>query len=329
MLTTRTPLRVSFFGGGTDYPEYFRRFPGAVLGTAINKYIYISSLPLESIVGFNFRLSYSINEEVKDVGDIKHPVFRALLQQFKIDAGWNFSVMASLPSGSGLGSSSSFTVGLIKLLSSMQSMNLTRYDLAQMAINVERNILKENVGIQDQIHAAFGSLNRYDFSGADFTITPVRMHSDMRDALNTSMYLVFSGVERRATNIAKEQIAATEEKKIDRQLSHLHKLVEQSQAVLEAHDADVGLRELGKMLDDAWMTKRSLSSAITTPAVDNLYEAAKASGALGGKLCGAGGGGFFFLLIAKGNEAAVAERIKPLTLIPISMDETGCMILQK
>jgi D-glycero-alpha-D-manno-heptose-7-phosphate kinase len=327
MITTRTPLRVSFFGGGTDYPEYFERYPGAVIGTTINKYIYISSLQLEPIVGFDYRLSYKINEEVTTLDEIKHPVFRSLLKEFNIKPGWNFSVMSSLPSGSGLGSSSAFTVGLIRLLSEMQGTNLTRYDLARKAINIERVVLQENVGVQDQIHATFGSMNRYDFSGKDFKISPVRMSYEMREAINRSMYLVFIGGERRATQIVTEQVSATKEKKIDKELSSLYRMVDNCQELMERSDVSLALKQLGLYMDEAWQTKKKLSSVVSNSQVDEFYETAKSAGAMGGKLCGAGGSGFFLLLIDRDRLPEVARKISPLKLIPISMDDSGCTLI--
>ncbi len=191
MLSSRTPLRVSFFGGGTDYPEYFRHHPGAVLGTAIDKHVYISALRLEPFIGYGYRFSYRINEEVHSLDEVQHPVFREVLKSLDIGTGWrNFGVLSSLPARSGLGSSSAFTAGLLKLVSHLRNERWTRYDLARTAIAFERDVLRENVGIQDQLHAAFGGLNRYDFHGDNLTITPIRLTTSVRDALNASMYLV-------------------------------------------------------------------------------------------------------------------------------------------
>ncbi len=327
MLTSRTPLRVSLFGGGTDYPEYFSRYPGAVLGTAIDKYIYISCLRLERFVGFGYRLSYRINEEVQTLAEMQHPVFRTVLGMHDIGPGWNFSSMSSLPSNSGLGSSSSFTVGLINLVSRMKNLGYTRYDLASMAIDVEREKLKEIVGIQDQLHAAFGSLNRYDFTGNDFTITPVRLKHEVRDALNNSMYLVHTGIERHTSQTVDDQVQKTKDKVIDKPLEHMYNLVGEAQKVLEKDDAELVLREIGRMLDDGWQTKRSLSAKISNPEIDAIYATAMQHGALGGKLCGAGGGGFFLLLIPHHARNAISEALGHRELIPIRMDDTGSTII--
>lgn len=327
MLSSRTPLRVSFFGGGTDYPEYFTRYPGAVLGTSIDKYIYINSLKLERFIGYAYRLSYRINEEVSTIDEIQHPVVRAVLKMLNIEPGWNLSVMSSLPSRSGLGSSSSFTVGLLRLLGHIKGIGYTRYDLAQTAIHVERDLLKEQCGIQDQLHAAFGSLNRYDFTDKDFRITPIRLNSEVRDALNNSMYLVHTGIARYASETVEDQVKRTSAKTIDKPLSHLYELVSQGQRLLESHHAESVLTDLGKMIDDGWQTKRSLSPNVSSPAIDAIYEAATKAGALGGKLCGAGGGGFFLLIVPQERKAKVAQALGERELIPIRMDDGGSVIV--
>ncbi|MGJ0392539.1 MAG: GHMP kinase [Methylocystis sp.] len=327
MLTTRTPLRVSFFGGGTDYPQYFERFPGAVLGAAIDKHIYISALKLEPFIGYNYRLSYRVNEEVSRLDEIQHPVFREVFRHWNVGPGWNFGVLSSLPSRSGLGSSSTFVVGLLKLVAHMRGENWTRYDLAQAAIHVERDLLHENVGIQDQLHASFGGLNRYDFGDNGLTIRPLRLHTDVRDRLNQSMFLVHTGIARYASEIVEDQVRKTAEKKIDQPLHHLYELAFQGTDLLEQQNADVVMRDLGKMLHDGWMTKRALSPNVSTPDIDALYDAALANGALGGKLCGAGGGGFLFVLALPESLPRLAAALGGHTLIPIRIDESGTTLI--
>ncbi|QUD87010.1 GHMP family kinase ATP-binding protein [Phenylobacterium montanum] len=327
MITTRTPLRVSFFGGGTDYPEYYENHAAAVLGTAIDKYVHISAVPLERFMGYGFRLSYRIIEEVQEIDEIEHPVFREVFRMLGLERGWNIGVLTSLPSRSGLGSSSSFTVGLLKLIGHLKNISYTRYDLAQTAIHVEREILKENVGVQDQLHATFGSLNRYDFDGQQYRITPVRLRADVRDAINESMYLVHTGIARFASETVKEQIENTKSGKIEKSLDHLYTMVGQGQSLLESQRGDHVLKDLGGMLHDAWSTKRSLSKTVSTPLIDELYDAALAAGALGGKLCGAGGGGFLLLLIPPERRDAVAAALGERQLIPIRMDDSGSTLI--
>jgi D-glycero-alpha-D-manno-heptose-7-phosphate kinase len=328
LLTSRTPLRVSLFGGGTDYPEYFRQYKGAVIGTAIDKYIYTSAIRLERFMGYSWRLAYRTTEEVQEISEIEHPMFRAALDYMKIEKGWNFSVLTALPSRSGLGSSSSFAVGLVKLLGAMKGINYTRHDLVSLATYLEREVLNENVGVQDQMHASYGGFNRYEFSGGDFAIYPVRMHSEVRDALNSSMYLVHTGVQRFASEILKEQMAKTKEKRIVKELDHLYQLVQAGHVLLEGRDAEKTIRELGSLLHEGWMTKRSLSTAISSPEIDAIYHAARAGGALGGKLCGAGGGGFFLMLVPPGKRESVQKELGERELIPIQIDDSGSTIIR-
>lgn len=324
--TSRTPLRVSFFGGGTDYPEYFSRYRGAVLGCAIDQHIYISALRMERFIGYAYRLSYRIIEEVNEHDEIEHPVFREVFKWLKLDKGWNFGVLSSLPARSGLGSSSSFTVGLLNLLSHIQGLNYTRHDLARTAINVERDILRENVGIQDQIHAAYGSLNRYEFHRDEFSIHPIRLHGPTRDAINSSLFLVYTGNQRYASEVVREQIEKTKDSKIDRELSHLYDLTIAGQQAFELSDPEAALTEVGRLLRDAWKTKRGLTKSVSSPTIDEIYDTAMDCGALGGKLCGAGGGGFFLLLVPNHCRERLQERLGDRRLVPIRMDEIGSTV---
>lgn len=328
LITSRTPLRVSFFGGGTDYPEYFQRYKGAVLGCAIDQYVYISALRMERFIGYAYRLSYRIIEEVNAHDEIEHPVFREVFKWLKLDRGWNMGVLSSLPARSGLGSSSSFTVGLLNLLSQLQNLNYTRHDLARAAIFVERELLKENVGVQDQIHAAYGSLNRYEFNRDQWTIHPVRLHGPTRDAINSSLYLVHTGVQRYASQVVQEQVTRTKESKIDKELSHLYQLTLTGQTAFENDDPEAALKEVGRLLHEGWQIKRTLSKSVSSPEIDAIYEAAMSCGALGGKLCGAGGGGFFLLLVPDHCRDKLQEKLGDKRLIPIRMDEVGSVILR-
>ncbi len=228
---------------------------------------------------------------------------------------------------SGLGSSSSFAVGLLKLLGYLKNINYTRHDLATLAIHLERDVLKENVGVQDQTHAAYGGLNRYEFSSKDFTIHPVRLHSGVRDALNNSMFLIHTGVQRYASEIVKEQVERTKEKQIVKQLDHLCMLTRQAHSVLEGEDTVKVIAELGAMIHDSWMTKRSLSSSISNDLIDSIYETVRKAGAVGGKLCGAGGGGFFLVIAPPDKASSVQTALGERQLIPIKMDDSGATII--
>lgn len=328
LITSRTPLRVSFFGGGTDYPEYFSRFPGAVVGMAINKYIYISALRLATFIDYKYRLSYSRLENTTRIDDIQHPVIREVLKYYKVDEALDMSVIADLPASSGLGSSSAFTVGLINLVKALKAEQMTRLDLGLAAIHAERELLNDSVGVQDQLHAAFGGLNRFDFVDGRIRISPVQMHSDSQNMLLSSLVLIYTGIQRSASATVKEQIEATRERKVDRELGELLALTTQAVEVLEGSDPERMLATFGAMMHEGWMIKRSLSTKVSTPEINELYDAAIEAGAYGGKLCGAGGGGFLLMVIPPERRAAFNERMQKAFLIPIDMDRQGSAILQ-
>lgn len=328
LITSRTPLRVSFFGGGTDYPEYFSRFPGAVVGMAINKYIYISALRLATFIDYKYRLSYSRLENTTRIEDIQHPVIREVLKYYKVDEALDMSVIADLPASSGLGSSSAFTVGLINLVKALKAEQMTRLDLGLAAIHAERELLSDSVGVQDQLHAAFGGLNRFDFVDGRIRISPVQMHSDSQNMLLSSLVLIYTGIQRSASATVKEQIEATRERKVDRELGELLALTTQAVEVLEGADPERMLATFGAMMHEGWMIKRSLSTKVSTPEINELYDAAIEAGAYGGKLCGAGGGGFLLMVIPPERRAAFNERMQKAFLIPIDMDRQGSAILQ-
>lgn len=324
---TRTPLRVSLFGGGTDYPEYFERHDGAVIGMAINRYIYIAQLKLTAYQAYNYRVAYSKLEFAETIDDIQHPVVREVLRHYDIADRLDISVMSDLPSsGSGLGSSSAFTVGFLNMIKAMQRRHVTKIDLAREAIKVERELLKENVGVQDQLHASFGGLNRFDFTTGGISIRPVQVSADTLDRLNESMILVHTGIARRATDTVAQQIERTKSRQIDSPLADLYALVGECVSLLEAGRPTV-LAELGRMLNESWKIKRALSSRVSNREIDELFDRLNQAGVHGAKLCGAGGGGFFFCLVDPDRIEAVKKAVAPLAVIPIEMDVHGSTIV--
>jgi D-glycero-alpha-D-manno-heptose-7-phosphate kinase len=328
MMVSRTPLRVSFFGGGTDYPEYFRRARGAVVGMAIDQYIYVSMLRLSNILEYRYRVSYSRVETVAEADAIRHPVVRYALTHYRVDPGLDISIMADLPARSGLGSSSSFTVGLLHLIFAEQGKVTTKLDLARSAVFVERELLGENVGVQDQYHAAFGGLNRFDFEDERTRISPVQMNGVCQAALTGSLFLLYTGVTRHASETLHEQMQRTREGTADRDLSHLLALTDQAVTVLEGDDPERMLTDFGAMLHDGWETKKRLSSRVSGPEIDALYDAARSAGAIGGKLCGAGSGGFLLILVPPERRAVFRERMNGCAIIPIGLDTCGATLLR-
>lgn len=327
LITSRTPLRVSFFGGGTDYPEYFKRHPGAVVGMAIDKYVYISVLRLATFLQYKYRLSYSRIEAETEIDKIQHPVVRALLQHYEIQDALDINIIADMPASSGLGSSSAFTVGLINLISSLRGEPLTKLDLGLKAIFVERELLQERVGIQDQLHAAYGGMNRFDFIGGRIRISPVQMTSQCQRHFVSSLVMLYTGITRYASENVKEQVEATREQKVDRELSELLELTTQAVNVLEGENPDVLVRDFGAMMHEGWMIKRKLSSRVSTPEIDELYDKARAGGALGGKLCGAGGGGFLLMVVPPELRERFVAALAPTVVIPVGLDTHGSTII--
>jgi D-glycero-alpha-D-manno-heptose-7-phosphate kinase len=323
LYVTRTPLRVSLFGGGTDYPEYFDRNPGAVIGFSIDKYIHLGLIRLNAYQEYNYRLSYSKLELTKTIAEIEHPVVREVLKHYKIKERLDISVMSDLPSsGSGLGSSSSFTVGFLNLIHALMRKPITRIDLAKSAIFVERELLRENVGVQDQLHASFGGINRFDFSKGKYSISPVQVSAQTLSQLNSSMVLVHTKIARRATNIVKAQLVATKAKSLDNSLVKLFEQVGKAEKILEDGGADA-IACLGEMLNEAWRIKRELSADVSNPEIDELFETIIKSGAYGAKLCGAGGGGFFLALVPPNKIDALCKAVAPRAVIPIRVDLIG------
>ena len=327
MIVSRAPLRVSFFGGGTDYPEYFERARGAVLGMAINKYIYISALKLSSVLSYRYRVSYSRIEMVETRAEIQHPVVRAILGHYHVHEPLDISVMADLPARSGLGSSSAFTVGLINLVARLQETVITKLDLARQAVFVERELLAENVGVQDQYHATYGGINRFDFELGRTRLTPVSMNGPCLSAFTESLFLLFTGTTRFASDTLNEQISKTKEGAVDRDLSHLLSLTDQAVEVLEGGDPQRMLLDFGTMLHEGWETKKRLSSKISSAQIDALYSAARAAGALGGKLCGAGSGGFLLVLVPPDKQVSFFSTLRNVVIIPVGLDTVGATIL--
>lgn len=329
MIMSRTPFRISFFGGGTDYPEHFRKEGqrGAVVGMAIDKYIYISALRISGIQNYRYRVSYSRLEKVMEVGEIEHSVVRECLRHYRIDDMLDINIMSDIPASTGLGSSSAFTVALLNLLARLRNERVTKMDLAKRAIFVERDLLNERVGVQDQLHAAFGGINRFDFDSRNIRITPVSMTGAVQQHFVDSLMLIYSGVTRHASATLDEQIGNTKAGKVDRQMDALLDLVDQSVAVMEMEDPQAMVAEFGRMMDEGWRIKRSLSSKITLPHIDELYDRAMANGALGGKLCGAGGGGFLLMVVPPERRAQVTEAVSPAKVIDIGLDTQGAILL--
>lgn len=323
MIISQTPFRVSFFGGGTDYPAWYEENGGAVLGTTIDKYCYISCRHLPPFFEHKHRIVYSRMEQVKNTDEIQHPSVRETLKFMKITEGLEIHHDGDLPARTGLGSSSSFTVGLLHALYALKGMMPGKKQLALDAIHIERDIIRENVGSQDQVLAAFGGLNRIGFSGKDdIDIQRITVKPERLKLLQEHLMLFFTGFSRVASEIAAEQIQQTPNR--TRELSEMYCMVDQGIAILEGNN---DLSDFGKLLNESWQLKRSLTDKISTAQVDDIYSEARQAGAIGGKLLGAGGGGFMLFFVRPGLQPKIRARLSRLLHVPFQFENQGSQII--
>jgi D-glycero-alpha-D-manno-heptose-7-phosphate kinase len=324
MIITRTPFRISLFGGGTDYPAWFREHGGAVLGTAIDKYCYITVRRLPPFFEHKSRLVYSQVELVNKISEIKHPAVRGILTDWGINDGLEIHHDADLPARSGLGSSSAFTVGLLHALAALDAKMLSKRDLAREAIRIEQDVLKEDVGSQDQLWAAYGGFNRIEFfPDGSFNVTPIIMPAHRRDEVQQSLMLFFTGFSRFATDFAQDQIKNIANR--TSQLKTMRTMVDTAVDIIT--DPKVPLRELGELLDTGWRLKRELAESVSNPKLDEIYEAGREAGAIGGKLLGAGGGGFMVFLVEPEKQAKVRARLQKLIHVGVGVDTDGSKVV--
>ena len=324
MIITRTPFRISFFGGGTDYPKWYQTHGGLVLATTIDKYCYISCRYLPPFFEHKHRIVYSRIENVADIRKIEHPAVRAVLQWMECDKGLEIHHDGDLPARSGLGSSSSFTVGLINALSALNGKYVSKEELARRAIYIEQKVIKEHVGSQDQISAAFGGFNRIEFRQDDsFQVSPIILSKNRLEELQNHLMLLFTGFSRIASEIAKSKIDNIKNKETE--LKRMKEMVDEAIVILQKEKRP--LDEFGELLDQNWKYKRSLSDKVSTPEVDQIYEEAVKAGAIGGKILGAGGGGFLLLFARPGLRQKVRERLSGLIHVPFSFETSGSRVV--
>ncbi|HLG49646.1 MAG TPA: galactokinase [Reyranella sp.] len=323
MIITRTPLRVSFFGGGTDYPAWFRENGGAVLATTIDKYLYLHCRYLPPFFDFKSRIVWSKIEQVQEPAEIAHPAIRGVLEWLKIGEGVEIHHHGDLPARTGLGSSSSFSVGLLHALHALRGELVSKRKLAEEAIFVEQQVLQENVGVQDQIQSAFGGLNRIDIhTDGSFDVRPLVVRADRLAGLQKHLLLLYTGLSRTASEIAAEQVATVGAKAAE--LKAMREMVDQGEKILVGNG---DLREFGRLLDESWKLKRSLSSKIAPGFVNEIYEVARQAGADGGKLLGAGGGGFMLIFVTPDKRASVLKSLQKLLPVPFQFERGGTQIV--
>ena len=323
MIITKTPFRISFFGGGTDYPVWYENNGGAVLSTSINKYCYITCRYLPPFFEHKHRIIWTKVESVKSTDEIQHPAVRAGLKFLNVRDGVEIHHDGDLPARTGLGSSSSFTVGLIHALHALKGEIVNKRQLVLEAIHLEQEVMKENVGCQDQAIAAFGGLNKIEFGGPQkITVHPITLAAERLNSFQDHLMLFFTGFSRYASEIAAEQIRNTPQKTSE--LKVLHGMVGEAIKIL---DGNGPLDDFGKLLDESWKIKKTLSSQISNPHIDEIYAAAKEAGALGGKLLGAGGGGFILFFVKPELQPKVREKLKNLLYVPIKFENSGSQII--
>ena len=323
MVISRTPFRVSFFGGGTDYPEWYRRHGGAVLATTINKYCYISCRYLPPFFEHRFRIVYIKSENCKAIDEISHPVVRGVLQHLEWTRGLEVHHDADLPARGGVGSSSSFTVGMLNALAALRGGIISKRDLALESLHMEQEVLKETVGSQDQISAAYGGLNHIRFhESGDFSVHPVTILASRSRELEGSLMLFYTGIKRTAAVVAGSFVPSLASR-LD-VMPRIGALVEEGIDVLQGN-GDIG--EFGKLLDKGWELKRTLSARVSNDDVDHLYARARSAGAVGGKILGAGGGGFMLFFVPPPRQAAFREALGDLIHVPFKFDYSGSQIV--
>ena len=324
MIVTRTPFRVSFFGGGTDYPPWFRQHGGAVLATTIDKYCYISCRHLPQFFDHKHRIVYSAIENVSEINEIKHPAVREVLRWANVENGLEIHHDGDLPARSGLGSSSSFTVGLIKALAALDGRIVSKEQLASDAIHIEQDLIKENVGSQDQISASFGGFNKIVFHQNDtFDVEPIILKKERQEELENHLMLFFTGFSRIASEVAGSKIANLVNR--EQELKRMYEMVDEAIGILQCEKTSI--EAFGALLHQSWQLKRNLSQKVTTPEIDVLYEMAMRAGATGGKILGAGGGGFLLIFARPEIQPLVRSALSHLIHVPFKFENSGSRVV--
>ena len=323
MIITRTPFRMSFFGGGTDMESFFREYGGSVISTTFDKYCYVNVRHLPRFFDYSTELSYSKIERVTSLNDINHPAVRNAMKMLDMHE-IRLTYEADLPARSGLGTSSSFAVGMLNAFHALKGKYADKKRLADEAIYLERVLCQEAGGWQDQIAASFGGMNRINFNkDGTYDVIPVIIHPARKKQLNDNLLLFFTGFTRFSSDTQKENAAGYAEK--INQLKEMLSLVNDAEKVLTDKSKD--LDDFGRMLDNTWRLKRQTGKAISTSAIDELYEEGIKAGALGGKLLGAGGGGFLLFYVQPDKQKNVMEAMKKMLYVPFEFEDGGTRVI--
>lgn len=322
MVITQTPFRMSFFGGGTDFPGFYNEHGGAVISTTFDKYCYVNVRHLPPFFEYSTELSYSKIERVKNIDEINHPSIRECMRYLDM-RDIRLTYEADLPAKSGLGTSSSFAVGMLNAFYSLKGKYKSKRELADDAIYLERELCNEAGGVQDQIAVAFGGFNRIDFSADGYQVTPVVMSNERKEILNDNLMMFFTGFSRFSSDIQTSTQAVLKDKTA--QLLEMYSLVDTAQGILTDKNSD--LNDFGRLLDHTWKLKRGITTRISTNSLDEIYEKAMSAGALGGKLLGAGGGGFFVFYVEPEKRKPVMQALDKLLYIPFRFEDSGTRVI--
>ena len=322
MIITETPFRMSFFGGGNDMEEFFREYGGAVLSTTFDKYCYVNVRHLPRFFDYSTELSYSKTERVTDVEQIQHPAIRNAMKMLDMHE-LRLTYEADLPARSGLGTSSSFAVGMLNAFYALKGKYADKKKLADEAIYLERELCQEAGGWQDQIAAAYGGLNRINFNADGYEVCPVIISPERKKRLNNNLLMFFTGFTRFSSDVQKQNAIGKADKVM--QLKEMLSLVDDAERLLADRDSD--LDEFGRLLDHTWKLKRQTGSAVSTSNIDNLYEKGMKAGALGGKLLGAGGGGFLVFYVQPEKQESVKLAMEDLMYIPFEFEDSGTRVI--
>lgn len=322
MIITQTPFRMSFFGGGTDLPVFFNRHGGAVLSTTFDKYAYVTVRQLPPFFDYKTHVTYSKDEKVSENSQIAHPAIRNAMEWLGM-RDIRMTYEADLPARSGLGTSSSFAVGMLSAFYALKGQYADKTRLANDAIYLERELCREAGGLQDQIAASFGGFNRINFTQDGYSVNPVVISPERKAQLNDCLMLFFTGFSRFSFEIQRETEVSAQDK--TKELQQMKELVDEAEKIL--YDRTVSLDEFGRLLDYTWRLKRGISSRVSTDSIDEQYERAMEAGALGGKLLGAGGGGFLLFYVPLERQAAVREALAGQMYVPFRFENEGTKII--
>lgn len=322
MIITKTPFRMSFFGGGTDMPAFFNEHGGSVISTTFDKFCYVNVRHMPPFHPYISELVHNRFERVNNIEDIEHPLIRECMRLHDIHE-IRLTYEGDLPARTGLGTSSTFAVGMLNAFCALKGKMMSKRQLASEAIYVEREVLKEHGGWQDQIAAAYGGLNRIDFQDHDFSVRPIIISPERKKILDENLLLFYTGVQRFSSEIQADTFAKPVDK--TKQLLNMLSLVDEAENILT--DRNANLNEFGKLLDETWKLKRGTGSKVSNGSIDELYDIAIKAGALGGKLLGAGGGGFLLFYCEKEKQESLKKALDKLMIVPFNFENDGAQVL--